>query len=467
MDRVQELALVPAANTRTDTSTLNILLLGPTGVGKSTFINALCNYLSYPSLDEALEGDVKSLIYSGFTLSSFENRKIVKKTVSVGKRDEDEGAASQGASCTQKCKAYNFNIQGTQSIRLIDTPGIGDTRGYDQDVKNMKDILSFISQYEVLHAVCILLRPDEERLTKSLRYCVVHLLEKLHKDASSNILFCFTNSRKTFYQPGNTVVLVEDMLKPKSHDDFIELNIKLDDQNTLYFFDSESFRFLAAKKNDIKFPDKETDNFKSSWTQSSEEAVRLIGHIASLEPHYIQDTLALNRVRVMLETIQKPLCKISANIQANLEETRKIRNEVSETCENIKNYAKQLVRAEVYEETYPLDHPRTICTEPKCKDKVCHDRCSNMETAFGLLDSVGKLPLARDIVSELIDSALPVPILSIISKHLPPATIPVLSNLGVEDANGDAIFCNKLSFRSGKCRTCDCPNTMHIRESSV
>lgn len=144
-----------------------------------------------------------------------------------------------------------------------------------------------------------------------------------------------------------------------------------------------------------------------------------------------------------------------------------IRNEVSETCENIKNYAKQLVRAEVYEETYPLDHPRTICTEPKCKDKVCHDRCSNMETAFGLLDSVGKLPLARDIVSELIDSALPVPILSIISKHLPPATIPVLSNLGVEDANGDAIFCNKLSFRSGKCRTCDCPNTMHIRESSV
>jgi GTPase SAR1 family protein len=45
------------------TGDINILLLGPTGVGKTTFINAFANYLVYNSLDEAIEGQsFKSVI---------------------------------------------------------------------------------------------------------------------------------------------------------------------------------------------------------------------------------------------------------------------------------------------------------------------------------------------------------------------------------------------------------------------
>lgn len=77
-----------------DISIFNILLLGLMGVGKLIFINVFCNYFSYFFFDEVFEGDVKSFIYFGFILLSFENWKIVKKIVFVGKWDEDEGVVS-------------------------------------------------------------------------------------------------------------------------------------------------------------------------------------------------------------------------------------------------------------------------------------------------------------------------------------------------------------------------------------
>ena len=150
---------------------LNILLLEESAVGKFTFINALCNYLSFTTLGEAVDaaraGHIRFLIYSEFSKLDgdfFEERKI-----SVKKLDPDEKASVVGGSCTQKCKAYTFGI-GETLIRLIDTPGIGDTRGFDQDVKNFKVILSHISQYDGLNAISILLKPGEERLTQSLKY---------------------------------------------------------------------------------------------------------------------------------------------------------------------------------------------------------------------------------------------------------------------------------------------------------
>src|SRR5687768_6623261 len=107
---------------------INILLLGETGVGKSTFINAFVNYLKFETLDEAKSGDMEVLITSKFTITD-ENYKT--RTIKVGIDDTNEQIGNVGVSSTQGCRSYVFHVAEDKIIRLIDTPGIGDTRGID------------------------------------------------------------------------------------------------------------------------------------------------------------------------------------------------------------------------------------------------------------------------------------------------------------------------------------------------
>ncbi|KAF9345762.1 hypothetical protein BGX34_004505, partial [Mortierella sp. NVP85] len=99
---------------------INILLLGETGVGKSTFINAFANYLRYDSLEIAERMEMTTLIQSSFEIEGTK--------VTAGKPDQNE-KLKHGQSSTQYCRSYVFPLNDDIKIRLIDTPGIGDTRG--------------------------------------------------------------------------------------------------------------------------------------------------------------------------------------------------------------------------------------------------------------------------------------------------------------------------------------------------
>ncbi|CAB5159267.1 unnamed protein product [Rhizophagus irregularis] len=114
---------------------INILLLGETGVGKSTFINAFVNYLRFDTLKEAKSGNMEVLISSKFTLT---DENYDTQTIKIGNDDPNEHVENVGMSSTQECNSYVFYAAENKLIRLIDTPGIGDTRGLDQDKKNLK-----------------------------------------------------------------------------------------------------------------------------------------------------------------------------------------------------------------------------------------------------------------------------------------------------------------------------------------
>ena len=431
-------------------SFVNILLLGPTGVGKSTFINALCNYITYRSLEEALQGGVRSPIYSEFSSSAAvgDDGEYVSKRITVGEPDDLERAAdgNRFSSCTQSCKAYVFPSGKSLSIRLIDTPGIADTRGGDVDEANMTKVVSFLSQYDVLHAICILLKPNEVRLTTSLKYSIIKLLEKLHKDASANILFCFTNSRNTNFKPGETLGLLQSMLHPKRNSaDNVSLKIGLK-VDTMYFFDSEAFRFQAMRKHGMAFTLQEEEEYKLSWERSNMEADRLIMHIRSLEPHRIKETLSLNRVRSMLESIQKPLGAITGNIQKNLQETREVKKFLKENQGAISGCVDKLLIEEEFQETFPLSHPRTVCNQPQCAGKICHDRCSSVEKVFAKAGS--RMGSMAKMIGDFVD----------------PRMAGMAKVVGGYMAIADKwVICSKLNPVSGRCSVCDCRNDMHIR----
>ena len=128
-----------------------------------------------------------------------------EKQIWIGDRSEDGECFDDGKSATKFPKAHVLDYKGGR-LRMIDTPGIADTDGVDQDKRNFDNTLAYIANIREIHAICILMRPNSIRLTTHFKYCIGQLLTRLHKSAAKNIVFCFTNSRGSLYQGG--IVLI-------------------------------------------------------------------------------------------------------------------------------------------------------------------------------------------------------------------------------------------------------------------
>ncbi|KAK0656595.1 hypothetical protein B0T16DRAFT_315380 [Cercophora newfieldiana] len=340
---------------------INILLLGETGVGKSTFINAFINYISFDNLDDALQNDqLHWVIPCSFSTQVMDRTrpggKITEHRIVVGKRD-DESDGSRGNSATQQTSVYPINI-GAKTIRLIDTPGVGDTRGPAADRKNMADILATINSYDELHGIIILLKSNNARLTVTFRFCIQELLTHLHRDALHNIVFGFTNTRISNYTPGDTFGPLKTLLE--QHPDIVlPLN-----GDTTYCFDSESFRYLAARRQGIEMENE--DSFRRSWAHSSDEANRLMSYFRSRQPHLVTNTISLNGTRQLILGLTKPMAEITQLIQQNITQGQaqeKILNDGRLAGNDLRKrlqFQKQLLRHR------SLAKPRTVCADRSC-----------------------------------------------------------------------------------------------------
>ena len=264
---------------------INILLLGETGVGKSTFINAFANYLAFSSLQQANKSEPVVLIPVSFILAS--GHHFEEHNITFGEPDpsSNEQFNKRGQSVTQHCRSYVFDLPHHQRRRvcIIDTPGFGDTRGLEQDDRNIEHIREYITQWKHLHAVCFLLKPNESRLNIFFRSCFDQLFSLLGPGVGANVMFCFTNARSTFYAPGNTAPLLKKMLTTMESG-----SVEMKKENT-FCFDNESFRYLMAVRKEVQFGKEEEGEYERSWTTSAKEANRLI--------HYIQTRLSASLIR--------------------------------------------------------------------------------------------------------------------------------------------------------------------------
>ncbi|CAF1071090.1 unnamed protein product [Adineta steineri] len=280
-------------------SEISVLLLGQTGTGKSTFINAFINYLMFNTLQEAEQGEPAVAIPVSFPLAVGDHFEEI--TVQFGDADPNENHENEGRSVTQECRSYIIDLNQRLRLRLIDSPGFGDTRGFDQDQINMNHIFTYINQLSHLNAVCLLLKPSDSKLDIFFESCVRQLLTYLTPSGYGNIIFCFTNSRSTFYKPGNGGALLNRMLKANQFK-----NISFARKNT-FCFDSESFRYLPARKCKVEFEDYIKKESTGSWTKSVTESIRLIEFIRTLQPYDINKKESLRKAAFDATMLARPL----------------------------------------------------------------------------------------------------------------------------------------------------------------
>jgi 50S ribosome-binding GTPase len=388
--------LLQLLNSLNQSDYVNVLILGETGVGKSTFINAFVNYLHFETLDESMAAaELHYVIPCSFSTQTMNRSgpdgEIEEKLVKVGFRD-DENDGSMGSSATQRTQVYPINV-GTTTYRLIDTPGIGDTRGIEFDKTNVADILSTLSCYDELHGVLILLKSNNARMTAQFAYCVKDLLTHLHRSAAANMVFGFTNTRISNYTPGDTFGSLRKLLA--EHPD-VGLSLT---NHTAYCFDSESFRYLAAHKKGVYMDNQE--DFRRSWKHSRDEAWRMLDHFKVKPPHPVRNTISLNSTRELICELTKPMADISQTIRTNMamceDDILKLQDDklTGDKLRTQLNPKKKCIRLT------GLDQPRTVCADLGCveyKDdgtgtntmltdytQLCHAPCYLTDVKPGVL----------------------------------------------------------------------------------
>ena len=381
----------PPRRHQSDQTDINLLLLGETGVGKSTFINSISNYFKYPTFRAAYEGKIDVLIPVCLNLSN--GNKV------YGRLDEDE-SHEYGQSATQLVKVYSFPIQINNrvlNLKIVDTPGVGDPRGIEQDNIHIDNILSYLSTLKKLHGICFVMKANATRFTSFVEYCLKQILTRLEKSASENIIFITTYSKNSQYSAGEAKYhclqpLIRSIKAKPPHVD-IPLN-----ENNVFALDNEAFKALLEIQEGQKFSPYEIRCFAESWKVSLEECRRLVkihiikidnfpnllilvvlgfrlliyvagdGRIPPLMPHNVENTMAVNEARFLIEQLATPLAEISELIQDNLLQLDRHKMNLSVENQSLNELKQKLYIPCVDLEVKVLNQPITVCTNTKCAE---------------------------------------------------------------------------------------------------
>ena len=353
-----------------------MVLLGKSGIGKSTWINSFFNFFMLESFESGLrEESVYAPIHTQFkhadmTIESdFPEDRLV--TIEVGEKEnlcEEYAMGNVTASSTMMPISHIVEPRDAEYvIRLIDTPGIKSTigKGNDKttdevDKANINMILDHISQYPYINAFIVMLKPDEEKLDPTFASILKALFGQLGESARKNVIFAFTHSRNCDFQDTKTVSVLSGYLKEEN------LDIKIKDSNVFYF-DSSPFRYLATLSQGHT-PKEDRLLMKLCWNQSVESCKNMIKFIdEELEKHDTKETLAVSDTKSLITLVIKPLVQICKVTEENIAVVKKHLEDL--TVKSGRIAVKTIDMREKVLTLKTLDKPLTVCAHVECFEK--------------------------------------------------------------------------------------------------
>nr|XP_055037854.1 uncharacterized protein LOC129425747 [Misgurnus anguillicaudatus] len=313
-----------------------ILMVGETGMGKTTLINAMVNYI---------------------TGIRWEHR-IWLEVVEISDKQSD----SQTAAVT----VYEVFAQDSPfSLIVIDTPGFGDTQEYTEDCGKETRVAEALQQLfrsedgiHEIHAVCLVLKATDVRLHDRQLYILDEILSLFGKDIEKHIVLLFTHSSQK-----NLPKKVFHFIK----DSGIKCAIK-ENGEPIYFH----FNNCQSECCD----DEDRESYKSTWHCGIENFEQFFDYLNGINP------ISLNMTEDVLKT-RKQLDASVHNLKDRIRLAELRKKELEQTkealmkCENYREEQNnfQYEVDEVYKEEVLINTSWCSLSKKATRCLDCKENC--------------------------------------------------------------------------------------------
>ncbi|PKK66345.1 hypothetical protein RhiirC2_36015 [Rhizophagus irregularis] len=325
--------------------TCKILLLGGTGTGKSTIINMMANY------------------FLGGTL---ENPKVIIPTKyfkvtenAFGRNDTEAKVGDVTRSQTTKCCNYEFKHPENPSCNFvfIDTPGMSDTNGIEQDDKNIQEIINTAIDAGSLTAIIIIASGTEARVTPTIKNTLTRLANNLPDEIiSNNLLLILTKCTKSSASFSEDA-FAKEIVKPKK----------------IFYMDNQIF---CADPQIWLNDDDEYSTVKHQWDKSFKTFSNLLKIIPEMNDTLTKAFTKMRELRNKIKSEIVTISQITTNIQQVQDKLEAAYKALQKTGDQKNSFANYTTTEEItIKKPIQKDTKDTLCTTHMRDGTICHENC--------------------------------------------------------------------------------------------
>ena len=241
------------------------------------------------------------------------------------------------------------------SVNIIDTPGLNDTKGLEQDEKNMQIILNSAINANELSAIVLIMNGTSARITTNIKNMLAKFRGSVPDSINNNVIVIFTMCR-------------EDTCNFK---DFDELGISKDKvfyiNNTAFSSDPKTLSGSSRALQELE------------WTESMKICGEIVDAVTKLSPISTNEFTQIRKIRNNLKNyLHNARLKINElyKLQENIEQAKLITPQLQAEVDKHKNFTtkKQIVQTQLVTAPYHS----TLCSN--C-NTICHDEETHRQGA--------------------------------------------------------------------------------------
>ncbi|XP_073719988.1 uncharacterized protein [Misgurnus anguillicaudatus] len=307
-----------------------ILMVGETGTGKTTLINAMINYICGVKREDKVWFEIT----------------------------DDQSDRSSVHSQTSDVIIYGVYLQETSvDLTIIDTPGYGDTRGADRDIEIAEHLLRLCTSEDVIseiNAVCFVMKADQNRLSERQHYIFDAVQSLFGKDIVDNIVLLFTHSDGA--RPKNALTAVKEA----------KIKCAVDEKY-------QPIYFLFDNCQEQTFDEEEQTIYDQAWDLSFRGIAVFFNFLDMIQPKTLELT---HDVLIIQQQFRPNISKLQSHVQKMKEKQNKLK-QTEEDLEKHKQHIKENKNFE-YEVEVPykekVDINPAVAKQAMCCT-VCKENC--------------------------------------------------------------------------------------------